>query len=238
MDINIISVAVEESILLRCDAVTEWVVCSVSRDHAAFTFKGSFYLTIILCFIIKWIPCFVLHIGVHCLIWGSHVGFAEDSGVLGCDALWFKTFWRSPSWTFEDEGNMIHEMSWTAYVNDTVSQSNWLESSAVLLREHRALHSVTFCLHVVECSHFFEWPTKPRVYKIASVVDRSVWFCGHSAGAHLVAMLLFSGWLHQLGDSVCRIAKGFVLISGVYDLTPLVSTYINDALKLSRQALC
>jgi len=95
-----------------------------------------------------------------------------------------------------------------------------------------------FCLYAVECSYCFEWPIKPRVYKIASVVDRSVWFCGHSAGAHLVAMLLFSGWLHQMDESVCNIAKGFVLISGVYDLTPLVTTYINDALKLSRQALC
>jgi arylformamidase len=75
------------------------------------------------------------------------------------------------------------------------------------------------------------------VYKIASVVDRSVWFCGHSAGAHLVAMLLFSGWLHQLDYGVRHLAKGFVLVSGVYDLTPLVSTYINDALQLSRQAV-
>ncbi|PNF33147.1 hypothetical protein B7P43_G14454 [Cryptotermes secundus] len=64
---------------------------------------------------------------------------------------------------------------------------------------------------------------------------RSVWFCGHSAGAHLVAMLLFSGWLDQLDDNMCCTVKGFVLISGIYDLTPLVSTYINDALKLSSE---
>lgn len=71
-------------------------------------------------------------------------------------------------------------------------------------------------------------------FPYAIVCDRSVWFCGHSAGAHLVAMLLFSGWLDQLDESMCCRLKGFVLISGVYDLTPLVSTYINDALKLSR----
>ncbi|GFG29905.1 hypothetical protein Cfor_09923 [Coptotermes formosanus] len=76
------------------------------------------------------------------------------------------------------------------------------------------------------------------IFNMASKLGvRSVWFCGHSAGAHLVAMLLFSGWLDQLDDSVRHLAKGFVLISGIYDLTPLVSTYINDALKLSRQAL-
>lgn len=49
-----------------------------------------------------------------------------------------------PSWTFEDEGTMIHEMSWTTDVNDTVSHSNWLESSAALLWEHQAMRSVTF----------------------------------------------------------------------------------------------
>jgi arylformamidase len=68
----------------------------------------------------------------------------------------------------------------------------------------------------------------------AFVFDRSLWFCGHSAGAQLVAMLLFSKWLDQLDDSVFRFLKGFVLISGVYDLIPLVGTYINNALKLSR----
>ena len=49
-----------------------------------------------------------------------------------------------PSWTFENEVTMIHEMSWTAYVNDVVSHSYRLESSATLLPEHQALHSVTF----------------------------------------------------------------------------------------------
>lgn len=69
------------------------------------------------------------------------------------------------------------------------------------------------------------------------IFNRSVWFCGHSAGAQLVAMLLLSGWLDQLDDSIFRLVKGFVLISGVYNLTPLVNTYINDALKLSRRVL-
>ncbi|KAJ4432081.1 hypothetical protein ANN_20695 [Periplaneta americana] len=64
---------------------------------------------------------------------------------------------------------------------------------------------------------------------------RSVWFAGHSAGAHLVSMLLFSGWLNQLDDRRRNLVKGFVLISGVYDLIPLINTYVNDNLKLSRE---
>ena len=46
-----------------------------------------------------------------------------------------------PSWTFENEGTMIHEISWTAYVNDSATcQLTWILSNAAA----RTLHSVTF----------------------------------------------------------------------------------------------
>lgn len=48
---------------------------------------------------------------------------------------------------------------------------------------------------------------------------------GSSAGGHLAAMVL---------GEVAGLAGG-VLLSGVYDLVPLVGTYINDALGLDRQ---
>ena len=55
---------------------------------------------------------------------------------------------------------------------------------------------------------------------------------GHSAGAHLAAMLLAGDgvaereYLHGL--------KGLLLISGIYDLAPISRSYVNDALNLSR----
>ncbi|KAJ9584046.1 hypothetical protein L9F63_021623, partial [Diploptera punctata] len=63
--------------------------------------------------------------------------------------------------------------------------------------------------------------------------SKSVVFCGHSAGAHLISMLLLSGWMDTLDTEVQHMVKGFVLISGVYDLTPLVHTYVNRVLSMN-----
>jgi arylformamidase len=55
---------------------------------------------------------------------------------------------------------------------------------------------------------------------------------GSSAGGHLAAMALASGWQENYGmDSTA--VEGAVLLSGLYDLTPLVDTHINDWMQLS-----
>lgn len=53
---------------------------------------------------------------------------------------------------------------------------------------------------------------------------------GHSAGAHLLANCIAMDWQSQ-GFKICPLS-GAALVSGIYDLRPLVSTYINDALGL------
>ncbi len=55
-------------------------------------------------------------------------------------------------------------------------------------------------------------------------------FSGHSAGAHLLAEIISMDWLKE-GFAACPLS-GATLISGIYDLRPLVNTYINDALGL------
>jgi arylformamidase len=59
---------------------------------------------------------------------------------------------------------------------------------------------------------------------------------GSSAGAHLAAMMMTVDWSeHGFAGAPFSAA---VLLSGVYDLRPLVPTYINDALRLdAAQAL-
>lgn len=55
---------------------------------------------------------------------------------------------------------------------------------------------------------------------------------GSSAGGHLCAMLLAGGWQASAGipsDAV----RGAVLLSGLYDLTPLVRTHINAWMRMS-----
>ncbi|KAM7035701.1 kynurenine formamidase isoform 1-T1 [Acridotheres tristis] len=60
---------------------------------------------------------------------------------------------------------------------------------------------------------------------------RGIYLCGHSAGAHLAAMVLSTDWTEF---QVVPDIKGAVLVSGVYDLEPILHTYVNDALNMSR----
>lgn len=55
---------------------------------------------------------------------------------------------------------------------------------------------------------------------------------GSSAGAHLVGMLTAPGWQpsYQVPDNVI---KGAMLLSGLYDLRPLVDIYTNDWLRMN-----
>jgi len=51
---------------------------------------------------------------------------------------------------------------------------------------------------------------------------------GHSAGAHLAASMIHPELIESFG------VKGFILISGLYDLNPLLETSINKALTLNK----
>lgn len=63
---------------------------------------------------------------------------------------------------------------------------------------------------------------------------RSVVFGGHSAGAHLAAMLMHENeWCEK--EPNFHLVTGFVHISGVFDLVPLVHTSMNDPLKLGTE---
>ena len=53
---------------------------------------------------------------------------------------------------------------------------------------------------------------------------KSITLIGHSAGAHLIAMALSS-------NSTIKFAKA-ILVSGIYDLEPIVKTSVNDATQL------
>ena len=61
---------------------------------------------------------------------------------------------------------------------------------------------------------------------------RRIFVAGSSAGAHLAAMLLARGWQEQFGLPEDAVA-GAVLLSGIYDIEPLIGTYIDAALHLT-----
>jgi arylformamidase len=61
---------------------------------------------------------------------------------------------------------------------------------------------------------------------------------GHSAGAHLAAMLMTASWHTYDAALPENLIKAAALISGVYDLTPLLQTdFVNIDLKLTEQRI-
>ncbi|KAG7485208.1 kynurenine formamidase [Solea senegalensis] len=72
---------------------------------------------------------------------------------------------------------------------------------------------------------------------VVSVVQQyshisGLYLCGHSAGAHLAAMVLSTDWSQY---SIAPQIKGAFLVSGLYDLLPIQSTYINEPLKMTEE---
>ncbi|XP_042523119.1 kynurenine formamidase [Dipodomys spectabilis] len=60
--------------------------------------------------------------------------------------------------------------------------------------------------------------------------NKGIFLCGHSAGAQLAAMMLLVNWsTHGVTPSL----KGFFLMSGIYDLEPLLSTSQNAPLHMT-----
>jgi arylformamidase len=55
---------------------------------------------------------------------------------------------------------------------------------------------------------------------------------GHSAGGHLGAEILVTDWEKEFG--LDKKPKGYCLVSGVYDLQPIYSSYVNDACQMSK----
>ncbi|MGH0119437.1 UNVERIFIED_CONTAM: hypothetical protein FKN15_024180 [Acipenser sinensis] len=72
---------------------------------------------------------------------------------------------------------------------------------------------------------------------VASIVQQyshitGVYLCGHSAGGQLAAMVLSTDWSQY---KVTPNIKGAVLVGGIYDLLPIISTYVNDPLKMTEE---
>uniref|UniRef100_A0A4W5PJ95 Arylformamidase n=1 Tax=Hucho hucho TaxID=62062 RepID=A0A4W5PJ95_9TELE len=63
-------------------------------------------------------------------------------------------------------------------------------------------------------------------------LSSGLYLCGHSAGAHLAAMILSTDWSQY---SVNPQIKGAFLVSGIYDLLPILSTYVNEPLKMTEE---
>jgi arylformamidase len=59
---------------------------------------------------------------------------------------------------------------------------------------------------------------------------------GHSAGGHIVAMLMATDWAGRFGMPAEAI-RGTLALSGLYDLEPIRDCYLNDTLDLTQEDL-
>jgi arylformamidase len=66
--------------------------------------------------------------------------------------------------------------------------------------------------------------------------NRRIHVGGHSAGGHLVGMLLAERWQESFGLSPSAIRTGLA-ISGLFDLVPLQKTFVNEDLKLDESEI-
>ena len=62
---------------------------------------------------------------------------------------------------------------------------------------------------------------------------QKLYLAGSSAGAHLAAMAMIR--LQQDAGDCRSFLQGAILLSGVYDLRPIVDTYVNEPLKLDKE---
>src|SRR5262249_44808899 len=59
---------------------------------------------------------------------------------------------------------------------------------------------------------------------------QNIYISGHSAGGHLVAMLMATAWPDQAAELPRDLIKGGCAISGLFDLIPIQLSYVNDKL--------
>jgi arylformamidase len=126
----------------------------------------------------------------------------------------------------------IHGGYWRSLDKDDFSfyAAPYLEQGiSVALINYRLCPAVKIDEIVEDCQMAVKW-LAANVSRYGIRFDRTV-LIGHSAGAHLVAMLCTTHWpTHNIDYANFRSG---VLISGLYDLSPLLQTLVNNDIRLT-----
>jgi arylformamidase len=105
--------------------------------------------------------------------------------------------------------------------------------AAVVLNNYALMPTVTMDELVRQCRAAVAW-----AYRNAASFrgdPNRMFVSGHSAGGHLVAMLMATDWQAFASDLPAGLLKGGVALSGLYDLEPIRLCYLNDVLRLSAE---
>lgn len=82
---------------------------------------------------------------------------------------------------------------------------------------------------------------KLAIVQLLKDTDRNnidkVFITGHSAGGHLAAMMALVDWKKEfdLTKNQVQRLKGVISLSGLFDVRPLVDTFVNDAIKIDNE---
>ena len=96
----------------------------------------------------------------------------------------------------------------------------------------------TLCPHadinqiISECRQAINW--LQNNYKQFNYDPKKIYISGSSAGAHLTAMCALN--INNDKDAISEKIAGIVLVSGIYDLEPIVSTTINDLVGMDKNS--
>ncbi len=106
--------------------------------------------------------------------------------------------------------------------------------AAVVVIDYALIPSVDMDELVRQCRASIAW-----VWKNAASFGgdpQRIFVSGHSAGGHLVAMLMSTDWQAFDAALPADVVKAGCGISGLYDLEPIRLCYLNDVLKLTPEA--
>ena len=116
--------------------------------------------------------------------------------------------------------------------NDTtyIAPSFLDENIAFITLNYTLAPEATIGQMVDECRRAVSWIWKNAEY-LGIDPDR-MYMAGHSAGGHLTAMMLTTGWAEYDNQLPVTPIKGACALSGLYDLEPVRLCHVNDVLGL------
>ncbi len=127
----------------------------------------------------------------------------------------------------------LHGGYWRAFHKDDFSfaaRSTVAAGGVGVVVNYALMPGVTMAELVRQCRAALAW-TYRNIAEHGGDPDR-IFISGHSAGGHLVAMLMATDWAEAFGLPADPV-KGAVAISGLYDLEPIRLSYLNQDLGLS-----
>jgi arylformamidase len=103
----------------------------------------------------------------------------------------------------------------------------------VAVVEYDLLPSVRMAHLMDQCRSAVTWLARNAVS--LGMRGEGLFLCGHSAGAHVAAMLLATDWNTCASDLPAGFIRGAVGLSGLYDLAPIQQAPVNRTLALTAE---